>query len=186
MAQAFDSDKNSTVAKDIENRMKEIKIEFKLDPDLMENGRRISSKRYALSLQQKIKFDTNVTLANDQSTVTQSKKESYIFDSEFYAKGDFVFKKRFITSIDFKILNTKYSDTKNSSVYQNNSYSFYSNLKNKFEHTLFQKPASFLFDWTTHMLQEINSKRKNDENMPLPKHLRWEKNSDFFPVETAL
>ncbi len=147
MSQAYETDKTTSVAPEIQARIKEIKIEFQLDPDLMKNGRRISSKRYALSLMQKIKFDTNVTLANDQSTVTQSKKESYVFDSEFYAKRDFVFRKQIISSLDFKILNTKYSDTKNSAVYQNNSYSFYGNLKNKFEHTLFERPASLLFDW---------------------------------------
>ncbi|MCK6595231.1 MAG: tetratricopeptide repeat protein [Bacteriovoracaceae bacterium] len=146
LRQAYDTDRTTVVASEIQLRIQELLNEFKLDPNTMANGRKINPDRYVLTLAQKIKFDTNVTLANDQSTVTQSKKESYIFETEGYGKRDFVFKKRIIISPDLRVVYTQYSDSKNATVYQNNSYLFTYALRNRFEHTLWQKPASFLFD----------------------------------------
>lgn len=146
LKQAYQTETTTAVAQEIQVRIQELLNEFKLDPDMMVNGRKISNKRHSLTLGQKLKFDNNVTLANDQTTVLQSKKESYIFETEAYARKDFVFKKRFIISPDARFTFTQYTDSKNSSVYQNNSYLLTTALKSKTEHTLFQRPASFLFD----------------------------------------
>ena len=146
LRQAYETEQSTPVAQEIQQRIQELINEFKLDPDMMINGRKISSKRYALSLGQKLKFDNNVTLANDQSTVVQSKKESYIFETEAYGRKDFVLSKRFIISPEARITFTQYSDSKNATVFQNNSYLINTAVKTKTEHTLFNTPASFLID----------------------------------------
>lgn len=146
LKQAYETEKTTPVALEIQGRIQELLNEFKLDPDMMINGRKISSKRHALTLGQKLKFDNNVTLANDQTTVVQSKKESYIFETEAYAKKDFIFKKRFIISPEARFTFTQYTDSKNATVYQNNSYLLTTALKTRTEHVLFNKPASFLLE----------------------------------------
>lgn len=146
LRQAYETETTTPVALEIQARIQELLTEFKLDPNVMVNGRKISEKRHSLSLGQKLKFDNNVTLANDQTTVVQSKKESYIFETEAYAKKDFVLKKRFILSPDIRFTFNHYSDTKNATVYQNNSYLITTTLKTKTEHSLFGKPASLLLD----------------------------------------
>jgi tetratricopeptide (TPR) repeat protein len=146
MGQAYNTDKGSQLATEIDQRSREIQKEFNLDPDLMVNGRRISSKRYSGYLSQKIKFDDNISLTNEQNNIQQSKKESYIFESEAYAKYDFVLKKKFIISPEARINFLQHSDQDSPEVYQNDSLSFYTNIKSKCEHTFRNQPASFLFD----------------------------------------
>ncbi len=147
MNTALAMDKNSPVAKDISQRILELTNEFKLDPNVMVNGRRLSTKRYTLTLGQKIKFDNNVTLANDQSTTVQSKKESYILESEAFGKRDFVFKKRYIVSPESRVTYTRYTDTENATVYQNNAYLINFALRSKVEHTLRGQPASAIVEF---------------------------------------
>lgn len=146
LRQAQKTDKSTTVAAEIEQRIAEIEKEFNLDPNLLANQRRISAKRYSAYVLQKIKFDDNISLTNEENNTTQSKKESFIFESEAYAKYDFVIKKRFIISPEFKFNFVQHSDQDSPEVFQNNTYSFNTNLKNKLEHTVRGAPASFLFD----------------------------------------
>ena len=146
MKQAYDSDKTTQVSGEIDLRLHEILKEFNLDPDLMINGRKLSPKRYSGYFSQKIKFDDNISLTNEENNTTQSKKESFIFESEAYAKYDYNFKKKFIVSPEVRINFVQNSDQDSPEVYQNDSLSLNFNVKNKYEHTLYAQPASFLFD----------------------------------------
>lgn len=146
MKQAYKTDKSTNVATEIDQRIHEIEKEFNLDPDLLVNGRRISPKRYSGYLSQKIKFDDNISLTNEQNNVQQSKKESFIFESEADAKYDLVLKKRFIISPEARVNFIQHSDQDSSDVYQNDALSIYTNLKNKFEHTFNSQPASLILD----------------------------------------
>ncbi|MDD4973601.1 MAG: tetratricopeptide repeat protein [Bacteriovorax sp.] len=146
LRQAYSTDKSSQAAYEIEQRLHEIQKEFNLDPDLLANGRRISSKRYSGYISQKIKFDDNISLTNEENNIQQSKKESFIFESEGYAKYDFVLKKRFIVSPEVRITFVQNSDQDSPEVYQNDNFSINANLKNKYEHLVNGQPASFLFD----------------------------------------
>ncbi len=146
MKQALSADKTAAIAADIRQRIAELEKEFNLDPNLLLNGRKISPKRYSAYLFQKIKYDDNITLTNEENNVTQSKKESFIFESEAYGKYDFVFKKRFIISPEIRINFVQNSDQDSPEVFQNDTSSLNFNLKNKYEHTMFMAPASMLFD----------------------------------------
>lgn len=146
MKRAFTADKTSAVAADIKQRISELEKEFNLDPNLLLNGRKISPKRYSAYLLQKIKYDDNITLTNEENNVTQSKKESFIFESEAFGKYDFVFTKRFIISPEIRINFVQNSDQDSPEVFQNDTYSLNFNLKNKYEHTMFMAPASMLLD----------------------------------------
>lgn len=146
MKQAYNIDKSTQVANDIDQRLRELMKEFSLDPDELANGRRISSKRYSAYFVQRIKFDDNISLTNEENNIQQSKKESFIFESEVYAKYDFVLKKKFIISPDLRVNFIEHGDQDSPEVYQNDSLSINSSLKNKFEHKAFSQPASLLFD----------------------------------------
>lgn len=146
MRQAYKTDKSTAVATEIDQRIGEVEKEFHLDPSLMNNGRKISPKRYAGYVMQKIKFDDNVSLTNEENNISQSKKESFIFESEAYGKYNFVIKKRVIVSPELRVNFVQNSDQDSPEVYQNDTYSLNANLKNKIEHTLFAAPASMLVD----------------------------------------
>jgi tetratricopeptide (TPR) repeat protein len=146
---AYEIDKSTSVANDIDQRLHEIQKEFNLDPDLLANGKRISSKRYSGHISQKIKFDDNISLTNEENNIQQSEKESFIFESEAYAKYDYVYKKKFIISPELRLNFIQHSDQDTPEVYQNDSFGINANIKNKYEHILFDRPASFLFDIET-------------------------------------
>ncbi len=146
MKQAYESDKSTNAANDILQRMAEIEKEYDLDPNLLKNGRRISPKRYSGYFSQKIKFDDNITLTNEENNIQQSKKESFVFESEVYGKYDIVLQKRFIMSPELRINFVQNGDQDTPEVFQNDTYSVFANLKNKYEHNMFGQPSSFLFD----------------------------------------
>jgi tetratricopeptide (TPR) repeat protein len=146
MRQAHKTDKSTPVATEIAQRIGELEKEFNLDPDLLLNGRRIPSKRYSGYVAQKIKFDDNISLTNEQNNVSQSKRESFIFETEAYARYDWVLKKKFIVSPEFRWNFVQHGDQDSSAVYQNDVYSLNANLKNKYEHKFREAPASFSFD----------------------------------------
>lgn len=146
MTSAYEQDTSTTLASDIQKRMSEIKVEFKLDPDLMENGRRISSKRYSGYASQKVRHDDNISLVSEENNVQQSKKSSFILETEGYASYNFVAKKRFIISPEARLTYTQHTNRTDPEVYQNDSFVMSMALKNKYEHTFKNLPASFLFD----------------------------------------
>ncbi len=146
MQKGFEIDKSTAVAGDINQRITELTKEFRLDPNVLENGRRISPKRYSGYASQKMKFDDNISLTNEENNVQQSRKESYIFETEAYAKYEFILKKRYIVAPEARISYAQHADRSSPEVFQNDNYSLNFNLKNKYEHAVKEKPASFIFD----------------------------------------
>jgi tetratricopeptide (TPR) repeat protein len=146
MKTAYKIDLSTQVAFDINNRITELMDEFGLDPDKMANGRRLNPKRYTISVSQKMKFDNNITLTNEENNVLQTQKESYIFETEAYGKYDFAIKKRFIVSPEMRLIFTEHSDQNSPEVFTNDSFVLNSALKNKYEHIALGRPASLLFD----------------------------------------
>ncbi len=144
--QALAMDRKAAVAGEITQRIQQLMKEFNLDPDLLANGKRISTKRYTGYALQKIKFDDNVTYTNEENNILSSKKESYVFESEAYGKYDFILKKRLIISPEIRINYVQNGDQNNSDVFQNDSFLYAVNLKNKLEHSMFKLPASLGLD----------------------------------------
>lgn len=137
---------DSQNATDIKRRMDEIKKQYGLDPNFLANGRQLTPKPWEISLSQKVSYDNNVTQATDLPTVRATQKESYIFDTEVFAKYRFVHNRRHVTSPEIRFTRTKYGDQDNAEVYSNDSYSFAPALRFKDEHKLFGEMASLIFD----------------------------------------
>lgn len=147
LKKALEVDKGSTVAFDIDKRIKEIIKEFDLDPDLMKNGRRINSKRFNAYVDLKTKFDDNVTNSNFENDTTASHKESFYAEFETDFKYDFSFFKRWIVSPELRFNFNKYANQTDSDVFQNDAHSFTTTVGNKFEHLVRNAPASFIFNF---------------------------------------
>ena len=143
---AYNLDKRSSLAPEINQRISEIMQEFNLDPNVLANDRKISPKRHNLTFSQKVRFDDNISLKNEENDVKETMKSSIIYESGLHASYDFVLKKRYIISPDARITYTKHSNQKDPEVYQNDSIVMNFALKNKYEHKLFDLPASLIFD----------------------------------------
>lgn len=146
MRTAHKMDLSTPVAYDISQRITELLTEFGLDPDQMANGRRLSPKRYSGYVTQKLKFDDNITQTNEENNTQQTKKESFVFESEAYAKYDFSFKKRFIVTPEARLTYIENADQSSPEVFTNDSFLINTALKNKYETLAFAKPSSVIFD----------------------------------------
>ena len=144
--QAYEVDKSTPVSLDIDKRIKEIQKEYDLDPDVMRNGRRISSKRFYAYLDLKTKFDDNVSNTNLENDVQQSHKESFVSEFEAETKYNYVFRKRLITTPLFRFNFNQYSNQDEADVYKNDSMIFTAALKNKYEALVRGNPSSIIFD----------------------------------------
>jgi tetratricopeptide (TPR) repeat protein len=163
MNEAIATDKSGLVVPEIEQRIQEILKEFDLDPNLLRNGKKISPKRYNGYFSQKIKFDDNISLTNEENNVSQSKKGSLVSESEIQGKYDLVLKKRVILTPEFRFNFVQHSDQTHSEVYQNDSLSLNANLKNKVEHLINANPASFLIDLEfSKIMKDWNSKHSRE------------------------
>lgn len=147
MKQAIDEESGSSTVPEINGRITEIQREFNLDPNYMVNGRKISAKRFNFNIGQKIKYDSNVTNASEQASVTASKKEAFISDTDLSLKYDWVLKQKYTITPDFKATHTYHSDRTNASVYENDAYSLTGALRNKIDHKIGQTISTFLFDY---------------------------------------
>ncbi len=163
MQKGFEIDKSTAVAGDINQRIAELMKEFSLDPNVMANGRRISPKRYSGYASQKMKFDDNISLTSEENNIQQSKKESYMFETEVYGKYDFILKKRYIVSPEVRFSYLQHTDRSSPEVFQNDNYVLNANLKNKYEHNVKNQPASFIFDIDySKTYKDFNAQKKRE------------------------
>ena len=146
LREALAMDKNANVAREIEARSADIMKEFDLDPDLLANGKRLSPKRYNGYIYQKLKFDDNISMTNEENNITQSKEESFIFETEAFIKRDYLVNKRIVTTPEIRFNFAQYSNQDSSAVYQNDAFLGAFNLRNRFEHSIKNSPATFNFD----------------------------------------
>ena len=146
LREALALDKNANVAREIEARSADLMKEFDLDPDLLANGKRLSPKRYNGYVFQKLKFDDNISMTNEENNITQSKEESFIFETEAFIKRDFLVSKRIVSSPEVRLNFSQYSNQDAPAVFQNDAFLGALNLRNRFEHTIKNSPATFNFD----------------------------------------
>lgn len=146
MALSLKNDKDSDLSHEVTQRLSEIMLEFDLDPNMLANGRRINPKRHSGFVAQRIKYDNNVTLTSEENNIQESQKKSLIFETEGYAKYDFIFNKRYVVSPEARFIFTQHSNQSDSEVYQNDAFVMNFSLKNRYEHKFRDLPASLLFD----------------------------------------
>lgn len=138
--------------KDIKQRIQELQDQFGLDPNKMVNGRRISDKRWKVYAAQRLKYDDNVTLANDQPTVTITQQDSYISESVLDFTYESIFQREYALEYRLRLQNIHHHDRKTSEVYKNDRYVLSPEIKGTWEHKINGKMAaselSFTYDYT--------------------------------------
>ncbi len=151
----------SSLSKDIEKRMTDIERRYGLDPNLMINGKVLPKKRWKLEFSQDVVYDNNITLSTDLPSSQATQKDSFIYNSTF--KGSYItnFNNLFVIAPNFRIKSTRHSDRENDNVYQNDSNSINLGLKNSFEHRLFGKQASLLFEWSHNRIDRDREAKKD-------------------------
>jgi tetratricopeptide (TPR) repeat protein len=158
---ALNIDETSNLAIDIEKRIKELNIKYRLDPRIMINGRKLPKSPYTLRFFQKFSYDDNVTLETDLPTTTPTQKDSFIFDSFLLLRYQYAWHNRYVVSPELKSGSKFYGDRNNGDIYQNDSFYLAPSLKTRLEHTMFGKMASFLFEIQHNVTNRDRKKIKN-------------------------
>jgi hypothetical protein len=162
MEKAIKVNEGSGLSSEIYARKKEIEREFGLDPNILYNGRKIKSKRWKASIDQRFIYDNNISLTNDLAASAASLEDSFILRTKAQAAYDYIAKKKFIISPEVNIDYKQHTNSDSEAVKGQNSYDITSSLNNSFEHKLFNNPASLIFDYsynyTSRYKTELNRK----------------------------
>ncbi|OUR96974.1 hypothetical protein A9Q84_11605 [Halobacteriovorax marinus] len=138
--------KESSLADEIRSRKKEIEREFGLDPNMLRNGRVISSKRWNISIDEKVSYDNNISLTSDLASSTASREDSYIFETTFNSSYNLIFKKRFVITPSLGLSTKSHTNKDSEAVRAEDNYNIDPSLNSTYEHKLFLNPASLLFN----------------------------------------
>lgn len=135
----------TAMGKDINRDIKDIKKKFDLY-ERMKNGAKIPDKKWSLRFNQIVEFDSNVYLqATDAAPVVQN-KDSLILESQVFGKYKYPIRKKFYIKPELKFTWKKHTDRDTADIYKNDAYSILPAIRNSYEHKLFNKKSSFLFD----------------------------------------
>ncbi len=159
---ALNIDKTSDLANDIRKRIAELKKQYRLDPNMMINGRTLPKKRTTIRLYQKMRYDDNVTLATDLPTTVGTNRDSFVTDSSLLLKYQLPLLNRFIIAPELRSNFTYYTDRTNSDIYQNDTISIAPALRFRLEHKLLHRPASLIFD-IEHNVTERDREQKKEK-----------------------
>lgn len=146
LRRSLDEDKDSSVVADIQRRILEIQTKFGLDPNRMINGRTISTKKMNLFVSQKLRTDDNITLANDQPTVATTKQSSLISDTTASGSYSWSFKRKYAVTPEIRFQNVHHFERNIPAVFTNDRYTITPTLRTRYEHTMFGKMTSTLFN----------------------------------------
>lgn len=131
-------DPESEVAQEISKLIADLTKEYYLDPDILFNGKKLSSTRYYSYFTFRTKYDNNYS---------STKRGATSFESTLYYKYDFTAKKKFIITPDLRLTYNQYKNQKESLFYGNDSFSLGTSLRTRYEHRLFNKQAATLIDF---------------------------------------
>lgn len=161
LQKALEETAEGNAVSDITRRIQEIKDRYNLDPSKMLNGRPIPAQKLTLNYSQKLRYDDNITLANDQPTVISTLKESYILDSTFFASYYTHYKRRLAIIPEIRFSKLYHLDRDDSAIFTNDRQTFTPGVRTRLEYKLFGRMASFLFRLNTDYTQQ--DRRANKE-----------------------
>jgi len=142
---AIQEDPHSKLADDIDRRKIEIINLFKLDPNILNNGKNSGSKRWNLSFSEKFRYDNNITFSSDQPTTRASQKDSYISTTSMLIDLNYPLYKKYILNPTLGLEKIHHTRRRNSEVIVNDENSINATLNFSYEHTYNANPASLTF-----------------------------------------
>lgn len=137
---------SSELAKEITKRISEIERRYYLDPNLMKNGKNLPDKRFRARFRHEVRYDSNITLATDVPTAASTEEDTFIHESNLNMGYLFSHSGRFTHTPELRIRNTYHTERDEASVFQNDTTNLTASLDNTYEHQLFGKEASALFN----------------------------------------
>lgn len=144
--QALAIDEDSPLAPVIKDKIRELQKKYDLILFKMRNGRPVQDPPYFFRVATEVGQDSNVTFAPTETTVSSSDQSSLYARADFLGRYTFYYKNFLSFSPEFRANRTHYFN-RIPEIYRNDNYLLAPAIRTSYEYTLWDKPASHLFDY---------------------------------------
>ncbi len=183
---AFKVDEESPLAPQIKEKIVNLQRKYELILFNLRNGRPTLNPPYFLRVSQEISDDSNVTFSPTETTISKSKQSS------MYSKTDVIgrytlYLKNFMSFAPELRMNNTYYFNRVPEIYRNDNRLFAPALRTAYEHTLWEKQASTLFDYEySYAQRDVNAKEKLEFSSRSNTFMLGERFNFFASGETIL
>ena len=143
---AYEIDKESALAPQIQEKIVNLQRKYDLILFQLRNGRPTLNPPYFLRISQEFGQDSNVTFSPAETTISKSKQASIYSKTDFIGRYTFYYRDYLSIAPEFRFNNTYYFN-RVPEIYRNDNFLLAPSVRTAYEHTLFKKPAAFLFDY---------------------------------------
>lgn len=157
---AYELDPESSLAPVIQDKIAKLQRKYDLILFQLRNGRPTLNPPYFMRLAQEFGQDSNVTFSPAGTTISKSKQASLYSRTDFIGRYTFYVKDFISISPEFRFNNTYYFN-RVPEIYRNDNYLIAPAIRTAFEHSLWSKPASVLFDYDyADARRDVHAKKK--------------------------
>lgn len=143
---ALELDPESGLAPTIQEKIVTLQRKYDLVLFKLRNGRPTLVPPYFLRLAQEIGNDSNVTFSPTETTVSKSRQSSIFSKTDMIGRYTFYYRNIMSVAPEIRFNNTYYFN-RVPEIYRNDNYLIAPALRTAYEHHLWKKPASHLFDY---------------------------------------
>jgi hypothetical protein len=157
---AYNIDKNSPLANEIQKKIRDLQAKYDLILFKLRNGRPTLIPPYFLRLADEYGADSNVIFSPKEQEVASSQKASQFNKTDILGRYTFYVHDIMSISPEFRFNYTRYMN-RVPEIYRNDNYLVAPAIRTAYEHKLWKKPASVLFDYDFNEIErDINSEKK--------------------------
>ena len=157
---AFEIDTESNLASEIQDKIRKLQRKYDLILFKLRNGRPTLIPPYFLRLAVEYGMDSNVTFSPTEQEVAESKRRSPFGRTDMIGRYTFYMRDFLSISPEFRFNYTRYLN-REPEIYRNDNYLMAPALRTAYEHHLWKKPASVLFDYDySEIRRDIDSEKK--------------------------
>ena len=143
---AYEVDRDSSLAPQIKEKIRSLEAKYDLVLFKLRNGRPTLIPSYFARVALEYGMDSNVTFSPTEQQVAESNKASPFVRTDMMGKYTFYYKNYLSISPEFRFNYTRYMN-REPDIYRNDNYLLAPALRTGYEHTVNNKPATFLFDY---------------------------------------
>jgi tetratricopeptide (TPR) repeat protein len=159
---AYEVDPDSALAFEIQNKIRELQRKYDLILFKLRNGRPTLIPPHFMRLALDYGVDSNVTFSPAEQEISESKKLSSFVKTDFIGRYTFYHRDFLSISPEFRFNYTRYLN-RVPEIYRNDNFLLAPAIRTAYEHHLWNRPASVLFDYDySEVKRDVNSEKKLD------------------------
>jgi tetratricopeptide (TPR) repeat protein len=157
---ALEVDPESNLASDIQEKIKTLQRKYDLLLFKLRNGRATLIPPYFLRLAGEYGIDSNVTFSPTEQEIAESKRKSPYAKTDMIGRYTFYLRDFLSISPEFRFNYTRYMN-REPEIYRNDNYLLAPAIRTSYEHHLWKRPASVLFDYDySEIKRDIDSEQQ--------------------------